>query len=222
MNRISAIFASQQAHARVASAAWIAWIILIGIPLRAESQTPPPDSSPSRDWRQAGPAAEHKNSRVVVHHVALGGPNGVLMGRVVDPCGDPGARHPPSPKGDNAVANLRVALLHNGHAMALTRTDRSGRFALTNLSPGRYQVLVDTPKSATCLTCRVWAPSSAPPTARHSVDLMLGEGIVRGQGPFPILSFPQAAALTGVVGGAIAAPVIYHNVKTANRGPSSP
>ena len=120
------------------------------------------------------------------------------------------------------MANLRVALVRDGRAVALTKTDQSGRFALSNLSQGLYQVVVDGPGSPSRQTCRVWSPSSAPPTARDKVEMMLGEQVVRGQGPFPILSFPQAAAIAGVAAGAIAAPIIYHNVRTANRGPASP
>jgi hypothetical protein len=175
----------------------------------------------------AGAAAGEGSATVVVHHVVLGPPNGVLIGQVIDPSSSAGpgshlVRNLSFQQAAGAVANLRVALLREGRAVAITRTDQSGRFALRNLSQGLYQVVVDGPGSPSRRTCRVWGPSSAPPTARASVDMMLGEGIVRGQGPFPILSFPQAAAITAVAAGAIAAPVIYHNVRTANQGPSSP
>jgi len=175
----------------------------------------------------AVPAAGEGSPSVVVHHVVLGPPNGVLIGRVVAPSiaagpGDRIAGNLPSRETTNAVANRRVALVRNGRAVALTRTDQSGRFALSNLSQGLYQVVVDGSGSPSRRTCRVWDPSSAPPNVRASMEMMLGEGIVRGQGAFPILSFPQVAAITGVAAGAIAAPIIYHNVRTANRGPASP
>ena len=227
MNRTSAAFARKQTNARVALAACIAWMLILGIPVRAEPQTRPAEYSPRRNSTVAGPAAGEGSSTAVVHHVVLGPPNGVLIGRVVGPAGLSSSgtrivRNLPFQQATSAVANLRVALVREGRAMAMTRTDRSGRFALSNLSQGLYQVVVDGPGSPSRRTCRVWASSSAPPTARTSVEMMLGEGIVRGQGPFPILSFPQAAAITGVAAGAIAAPVIYHNVRSANRGPASP
>lgn len=227
MNRTSAAFAPKQTNARVALAACIAWMFLLGIPVRAESQTRPGEYSPGRDSTVTGPAAGEVSSTVVVLHVVLGPPNGVLIGRVVDPSSSAGpgsqiVRNLPFQQPASAVANLRVALVREGRAVAITRTDQSGRFALSNLSQGLYQVVVDGPKNLSRRTCRVWAPSSAPPTARAGVEMSLGEGIIRGQGPFPILSFPQAAAITGVAAGAIAAPIIYHNVRSANRGPASP
>ena len=237
MNRTSSAFAPKQTDARVALAACIAWVLLLGIPVRAEPQTRRAESSARRDSTVAGPAAGEGSSTVVVHHVVLGPPNGVLVGRVLDPTNTAGpgsqsagragrgaqtVRNVPFQQATSAVANLRVALVRDGRAVALTRTDQLGRFSLRNLSQGLYQVVVDGPGSPSRRTCRVWAPSSAPPTARPSVEMMLGEGIVRGQGPFPILSFPQAAAVAGVAAGAIAAPIIYHNVKSSNRGPASP
>ena len=252
MNRTSAVFAEKQPNARVGLAACIAWVLLLGVPVRAEPPTRPAEYSPGRNSTVAGPAAGEGSSTVVVHHVVLGPPNGVLIGRVVTPFSrslEKGAtaglsssaklappqntagqassgtrivRNLPLQQAASSVANLRVALVRDGRAVALTRTDRSGRFALRNLSQGLYQVVVDGPGSPSRRTCRVWDPSSAPPNARASVEMMLGEGIVRGQGPFPILSFPQAAAITGVAAGAIAAPIIYHNVRSANRVPASP
>jgi hypothetical protein len=54
------------------------------------------------------------------------------------------------------------------------------------------------------------------------VDVVLDGDPIRGQGPFPMMSFREAAAVGAVVGGAIAVPIIYHNVKTSNRIPASP
>ena len=222
MNRISAACARNQSDRRAVLAACVVWMLLLGIPVRAEPQTWLPEYSPRRDSIPAVPAAGEKSSAVAVHHVVLGPPNGVLIGRVVIPSGTQAAGTQRFQQATPAVANLRVALVRDGRAVALTRTDRSGRFALRNLSPGQYQVVVDGPGSPSRRACRAWAHSSAPPTARAGVDIVLGEGIVRGQSLFPILSFPQTAAIAGVAAGAIAAPIIYHNVQTANRGPASP
>ena len=244
MNRTSAVFARQQTCTQVALAACFAWMLLLGIPIRAEPQTRLPEYSPGRDAPSvAVPADGERNSTAPVYHVVLGAPNGVLIGRVVAPVSGagPGIRrelpqnttgqansgpqivgNPPFRQAAGAAANLRVALVRDGRAVALTRTDQSGRFALRNLSQGQYEIVVDGPGSPSRRTCRVWVPSSAPPSARASVEMILGEGIVRGQHPFPILAFPQVAAVAAVAAGAIAAPIVYHNVRTANRGPASP
>ena len=212
MNGNSVASALQRTAAKVTSA-WIVWMLLLGVPVRAEPPARPAEYSPRRHSAVAGPAILDRIPPIILHHAVLGPPNGVLAGRVTAP---------PGGAGPKAVANLRVALMRDQRAVAITRTDQSGRFAISNLSEGLFQVVVDSPGGPNRQTCRVWAPSSAPPSARTHLNMMLGEGVVRGQGPFPILSFPQAAAVTGVVAGAIAAPVIYHNVRSANRGPSSP
>jgi hypothetical protein len=213
VNGNSATSTLQRTDAKVAPAAWIAWVLLFSVAAGAEPPTRPREYSPGRYSTTTGAAMPDRVPKVVVHHAVLGSPNGVLVGRVIPPPGSAGLK---------AVANLRVALVQDKRAVAMTKTDRSGRFAISNLSEGLFEVVVDGPGSPSRRTCRVWAPSSAPPTARNQMDMILGEGIVRGQGPFPILSFPQAAAVTGVVAGAIAAPVIYHNVRSSNRGPASP
>ena len=213
MNRTGAAFARKTPGTQVAFAACVAWMLLLGIPVRGEPQTRLSEYPPRRNSAPAVRGIGERRSPVAVHHVVLGPPNGVLIGRVAAPSPSTGA---------GAVANLRVALVRDGRAVALTKTDQSGRFALSNLSQGLYQVVVDGPGSPSRRTCRVWSPSSAPPTARDKVEMILGEEVIRGQGPFPILSFPQAAAIAGVAAGAIAAPIVYHNVRSANRGPASP
>ncbi len=156
--------------------------------------------------------AEKRPARRVLD-VAIQMPNGVLLGQVLPAVGK---------RPDKTVADLQVLLLENGRPAAETRTDRQGRFRVGNLSGGVYQVVVNGAAGPAVRRFRAWAPSTAPPNAAVTVEVPLKETLVRGQGPFPILSFPQAAAIVGVAAGAVAAPVIYHNSRQNNRAPVSP
>ncbi len=149
--------------------------------------------------------------KIVIDDVALGLPDGVLKGQLL---WSPNAAQP------GPVVGRTVKLLKGNQTVAVTRTDASGRFALSHLSAGMYRVVVTGPDGPGYRLCRVWTPSAAPPSARDRVDIVLDGDPIRGQGPFPFMSFQQAAAVGAVVGGAVAIPVIYHNVKTSNKIPN--
>jgi len=91
-----------------------------------------------------------------------------------------------------------VSLLKDGVRMAAVRTDRAGQFAINGLSAGIYQVQAADSTSI----CRVWAPGTAPPGARHGVLVVEGQQVVRGGG---VAGHPWL--LAAIVFAAIAIPV---------------
>lgn len=139
---------------------------------------------------------------------------GVLQGVVFSAASTPGARM--------AVAGARVTLIRDGKVAAETVSDRSGRFAVSHLRGGKYLIVVTTESGTEWNLCRAWTANAAPPKANVVAQVALGQGLIRGQGPLPSLSFPEAALMGGVVVGAVAAPVIYHNAQQSNRVPASP
>lgn len=176
----------------------------IGEPLAAAPPTPTVS-------RQGERARQRPAERVL--DVAMQMPNGVLFGRVLPATGK---------RPDETVADLQVLLLKNGRPAAETRTDGEGRFRLGNLSGGVYLVVVNGAGGPAARQFRAWAPLTAPPNAATTVNVPLKETLVRGQGPFPFLGFPRAAAVVGIAAGAVAAPIIYHSARQNNRGPASP
>lgn len=149
-----------------------------------------------------------------VEQVSLG-PEGVLRGRVVDVTNGVVC---------DQVAGLRVSLVCGHRVVAVTTTDAEGRFAVQNLPAERYTVVVHAAGTVHRRFCRVWSPRAAPRQAVGRITVPLGGPVVRGNGPspFPIMTLRQAAVVVGIAGGAIAAPVIYHNTRIDNRVPASP
>lgn len=149
----------------------------------------------------------------VIADVALQ-PNGVLHGRVTDASR---ASRTVMPSGWN------VTLLKDRSAVAVTRTDRYGRFALRNLPDGLYLLRIEGPGVSAAWPYRVWSTRTAPPRALSRMDVPLDSPVVRGRGPspFPFTSLSHAATVSGIAVGAIAAPVIYHNATVDNRLPAA-
>ena len=147
-----------------------------------------------------------------VGDVALGR-GGVLQGEVV--CGGNRAS-------DGTVAGLPVAVLRGGRTVAATRTDAYGRFAFRDLTGGLHRVLIDAGDGPFLWFFRAWTPEGAPPRAASRLNFVLDRRLIRGQSPIPGTSLPHAAAITAIAAGAIATPIIYHNVKRDGHIPASP
>ncbi len=164
--------------------------------------------------RQAASSSKgHAASRVIVPDVVLQ-PGGVLQGAVFSGASTSGP--------ERAVAGARVALVREGKTVAETISDPFGRFAVSHLRGGKYVIVIAGKNGLEWSLHRVWTPNAAPPKASAVARVVLGRGLVRGQGPLPSLSFPEAALMGGVVVGAVAAPIIYHNAQQSNRVPASP
>jgi len=141
--------------------------------------------------------------------------DGILIGRVVDP-GE--ARAP------DRLAGLPVKLIAGRQTAATAITGPGGWFGFRGLVPGMYRLDVGEPNLIGWRLARVWSQDTAPPRAASEALLSLGAPLVRGQysAPLPIMNLRQAATITAIAAGAIAAPVIYNNARSDNRIPTSP
>ncbi len=119
-------------------------------------------------------------------------------------------------------AALSVALLDGRETVARTRTDPDGRFAFRDVRGGLYRVVIDTRDGRFWQFYRLWTAEGAPPDALGRIDVVLGRRLVRGQSPIPGGRFPQAAVITAIAAGAIAAPIIHQVVKRDDHIPASP
>ncbi len=120
---------------------------------------------------------------------------GVLLGQVVDA------------QGAN-VALTQVTLYAGGKEIARTQSDNTGKFSISGLKGGVYQVASANNRGV----YRLWSPQTAPPAAGRGVMLVSGSDIARGQGGSPfggvvnwIAKHPIMTA--GAVAAAIAIPI---------------
>lgn len=162
-------------------------------------------------------AAPPENSRRVVEATAAPsiddvslGQDGRLSGQLVS------ATH-------KAKAQTPVVIIRRGRVVARTQTDAQGRFAVTGLSGGLYEIEAPDARRAV----RLWAPGTAPPAAQSAITLTASPLVVRGQyQPGPMVRFieytkyPLAHPLVfgGIVGASVAIPVAIHN---RNKGSGS-
>lgn len=89
---------------------------------------------------------------------------GTLHGQLVDQEGLP-------------QKGVDVVLRHDLRVVAVTKTDSLGRFAITGLRAGVYQVVTTRGSHV----YRLWAPKTAPPAAQQRILLVTASEIVRGQ-----------------------------------------
>jgi hypothetical protein len=145
----------------------------------AEGRAPMPTAAAPAD---ANPAA----SEPLVIDVALQNA-GVLTGHVVGQDG-------------KCLAQQTVYVLRQGEAVVTCQTDVAGRFAMTGLAGGVYEV-----RWAQGVTiCRLWAPQTAPPSAKAELLLTTDATVLRGQTGTPspgcsLLKGPLPWIAAGVV-----------------------
>ncbi|HEX4143394.1 MAG TPA: hypothetical protein VHY91_07575 [Pirellulales bacterium] len=105
----------------------------------------------------------------------------------------------------SCAAEETVYVLRQGTVVGTCKTDATGHFALTGLTGGVYDV-----RWAHGVTiCRLWAPETAPPSAKADLTLTANASAVRGQtgtpnpcnsllkGPLPWIAF--GVAVVGVI-----------------------
>jgi hypothetical protein len=124
-------------------------------------------------------------------------PGGVLTGQSLSQTGQP-------------LVNSQVLVLLQGTVATTAMTNQSGQFTIQGLSGGLYEIR----GKESSAVCRLWAPHTAPPSAKTSVLLTSDEALIRGQsgryrrpggilkGPLPwmvavaaIIAVPTALAL---------------------------
>ena len=133
---------------------------------------------------------------------------GVLVGQIASDQGQP-------------LVNAPVSIIRRGKEIAQVATDRHGAFAIPNLQGGVYQVATAGQRGV----YRLWAPHTAPPSARQGLALVSGD-VVRGQemgGSFSrfagwVKNHPLMTG--GIVAAAIAIPLAIDN-NNNDSGPSS-
>lgn len=141
-------------------------------------------------------AASPTDSRLAILDVRLE-EGGVLAGQVVDPQGLP-------------KADIPVVLLVDNRQVGASATDGQGRFFFRGLNGGVYQLT--TPEGLGMY--RVWAPGTAPPSARPAVLVVDGGPVVRGS----LLASP--AMIVGLGAASIAVPAVVQN--SGGGRPASP
>jgi hypothetical protein len=121
--------------------------------------------------------------------------SGVLRGVVVDQQGA-------------LLSRTEVKVWQKDQQIAVTATDEQGRFAVSNLRGGVYQITAAGGQGI----YRVWAVSTAPPVAQPGAMVVAGHDLVRGQASSPVLRFfTNPWVLAGLVGAAIAIPIALSN-----------
>lgn len=137
----------------------------------------------------AGPPQVEPTPEVI--DVALND-GGLLLGQVVNPQGLTTAKTP-------------VTLAAGGRRLAVSPTDANGNFAFSGLRGGVYQLSAD----QTVHAYRLWAPGTAPPSAKRGVLLITGSEVTRGAFPrigYLVRCYPvELAVMGGLVGGGVGA-----------------
>jgi hypothetical protein len=89
---------------------------------------------------------------------------GVLFGQLVDQQGIPRKA-------------VQVVLRQGQHVVAATKTDSLGRFSISGLRAGVYQI--ETAQGEKVY--RLWSPTTAPPAAQQNILMVTANDVVRGQ-----------------------------------------
>jgi hypothetical protein len=133
---------------------------------------------------------------VPVSDVALAD-GGVLRGQVVNPQGAP-------------LPSQAVAVRQQQRIIASARTDQDGRFSISGLPGGVYQIATADGAGV----YRLWAPQTAPPAAQPAAMIVSGQQVVRGQlgGGGGVRSFLTSPwVLAGLLAAAISIPIALSN-----------
>ncbi|WP_237228989.1 carboxypeptidase-like regulatory domain-containing protein [Rubinisphaera sp. JC750] len=138
---------------------------------------------------QAGiQAAESKQNQSQINDVALSS-HGTLKGQAVDGQGQP-------------LTGAKVNVLQNKKVVGSAVTTQEGKFEVTGLSTGIYEVQAGQGKGM----LRAWDSQVAPPTAKHNVLIVSGATTRAQAGLFidPLDTITLGLAITGTALGAAA------------------
>jgi len=112
----------------------------------------------------AGEASSAPAARVSDILDVVLGPAGELTGVVLDVQGQP-------------VPHTPVTLRQLGRPMGSCQADGEGRFVLTGVRGGVFQIEA----AGTIKVCRVWVADTQPPSAQHNVLVIASGDVMRGQ-----------------------------------------
>ncbi len=121
-------------------------------------------------------------------------PQGFLHGLLVDINGVP-------------VTGMPVVVSQGDRVVAQVPTDLLGRFAVGPIRGGTYQLAAGDQMKGV----RAWTARTAPPSARPMTLLVVGSQTVRGQLPASRLFSSDRVVVAGMVGAAIALPIVINN-----------
>lgn len=109
------------------------------------------------------------------------------------------------------LAGMPVMLLQNDREVASVTTDAAGRFAITGLRGGQYNLA-----TLDAMTpCRLWSEGTAPPSAKPTLQVYGGD-LARGQ-MFRARNIITSPTVIGAgIGTAIAVPLALHNREPAS------
>lgn len=115
------------------------------------------------------------------------------------------------------VAKATVSIRQPGRELASTRSDALGRFSVSRLRGGTYQLVV----GGHGRLVRAWAPDTAPPAAEPFALIIVGADVVRGQLPAEEFFASDAVVICGLVAAMIALPIAVSN-SHGSEAPASP
>jgi len=139
------------------------------------------------------------SSKLPVSDVTLS-VGGRLEGAVVDVQGIP-------------IAGAPVVVRQEGHEIARTTSDATGRFRFRGLRGGVHQIIAAHGSGL----YRLWTPSTAPPSSGNGVLIITKGDVLRGQIPLRDFLTSDKVLFGGGVLGAVAISVVVYN----NRGSGS-
>ncbi|MBN1854824.1 MAG: carboxypeptidase regulatory-like domain-containing protein [Pirellulales bacterium] len=141
-------------------------------------------------------------SNGAIADIALG-PDGLLIGRIVNAQGQP-------------MSNIPVSIRQINQEVARTTTDENGTYVIRDLQGGVYHVVAG---NGTRI-CRLWASQTAPPSALKGLLVVSNPEVILAQYQTgPLGTFFENAKYTltnpliigGIVAAAVAIPVAIHN-----------
>ena len=100
-----------------------------------------------------------------------------------------------------------MSIFQNERQVATAVSDHSGHFQVSGLRGGTYFIGA----GQTTSVCRLWAPNTAPPSARPGALVVVGDQQVLGQYGRVLHWFRNPWVVAGLVTAAIAIPVALHN-----------
>lgn len=161
----------------------------------AAAVEPGPTAKPSTQTASSAPTSELRSPTSRDITLSAGGRlDGVLLDRQGMP-----------------LVGMPVMLTQNDREVASVKTDESGRFAITGLRGGQYNLA--TLDAVT--PCRLWSEAAAPPHAKPALQVYGGD-LARGQ-MFRARNFFTSPVVIGAgIGTAIAVPLALHNREPAS------